>query len=82
MSRATSPALASANQQPTAVTAIQASFEQDRADILAMAGDYKVRFDMAETTSWREDYEPIKAKISGGHESVRVIKDSGTEIIL
>jgi hypothetical protein len=31
---------------------------------------------------WREDYEPIKAKISGGHESVRVIKDTGREIVL
>ena len=82
LAMATSSAMANADQQPTAVTATQASFEQDRADILAMAGDYKVRFDMAETTSWREDYEPIKAKISGGHDSVRVIKDSGTEIIL
>ena len=79
---ATSPALASGEQQQIASAEMQASFAQDRADILAMAGDYKVRFDMAETTSWREDYEPIKAKISGGHESVRVIKDSGTEIVL
>jgi hypothetical protein len=82
LAMATSPAMANADQQSTAATATQASFEQDRTDILAMAGDYKVRFDMAETTSWREDYEPIKAKISGGHESVRVIKDSGREIVL
>lgn len=82
LAMATSPALASGDQQKVAATATHASFEQDRADILAMAGDYKVRFDMAETTSWREDYEPIKAKISGGHESVRVIKDTGREIVL
>lgn len=82
LAMATSPALADAGQQQVAPTATQASFEQDRADILAMAGDFKVRFDMAETTSWRDDYEPIKAKISGGHESVRVIKDTGTEIVL
>lgn len=79
---ATSPALAAGDQKPVTAAATPASFEQDRADILAMAGDYKVKFDMAETTSWREDYEPIKAKISGGHESVRVIKDTGTEIVL
>ncbi|WP_417621061.1 DUF6607 family protein [Parasphingorhabdus sp.] len=82
LAMATSPALASGDQQPIAPAEIPASFEQDRADILAMAGDYKVRFDMAETTSWRDDYIPIKAKISGGHESVRVIKDTGREIIL
>ncbi|GAB5487101.1 MAG: hypothetical protein Pars2KO_06710 [Parasphingorhabdus sp.] len=77
-----SPALAGSDQKPMTGEQIQASFEQDRADILAMAGDYKVKFDMAETTSWRDDYEPIKAKISGGHESVRVIKDTGKEIVL
>jgi len=82
LAMATSPALADAGRQQMAATATQSSFEQDRADILAMAGDYKVRFGMAETTSWRDDYEPIKAKISGGHESVRVIKDTGTEIVL
>tara|TARA_R110000765_G_scaffold273891_1_gene372549 strand:- start:337 stop:1368 length:1032 start_codon:yes stop_codon:yes gene_type:complete len=82
LAMATSPALADAGQQQMRATASQSSFEQDRADILAMAGDYKVRFDMTETTSWRDDYEPIKAKISGGHESVRVIKDTGREIVL
>ncbi|WP_417591445.1 DUF6607 family protein [Parasphingorhabdus sp.] len=82
LAMATSPALASADPQQIAATATQASFDQDRADILAMAGDYKVRFDMAETTPWRDDYEPIKAKISGGHETVRVIKDTGREIVL
>ena len=82
LAMATSPALADAGRQQMAATATQSSFEQDRVDILAMAGDYKVRFDMAETTSWRDDYEPIKAKISGGHKSVRVIKDTGREIVL
>lgn len=60
----------------------QAAYEADRADILAMAGDYKVRFDMQESTRWRSDYTPIDAKISGGHESVRVIEDTGTKIVL
>lgn len=58
------------------------SFEQDRATILAMAGDFKVTFDMQESTAWMEGYEPLDRKISGGHESVRVIEDTGTKIVL
>ncbi|MEO9470252.1 DUF6607 family protein [Parasphingorhabdus sp.] len=82
MALITSPAMADDRHSQMTATESKASFEQDRADILAMAGDYKVKFDMAETTSWRNDYVPIKAKISGGHESVRVIKDTGKEIVL
>lgn len=78
----TSPALAGERRHQMTATESKEAFDQDRADILAMAGDYKVTFDMAETTSWRSDYVPIKAKISGGHESVRVIKDTGKEIVL
>jgi hypothetical protein len=58
------------------------SFDADRAAILGMAGDYKVTFDMRETTPWRADYTPIPPKVSGGHESVRVIEDSGRKIVL
>ncbi|WOE75932.1 DUF6607 family protein [Alterisphingorhabdus coralli] len=61
---------------------MMAAFEADRADILAMAGDYKVRFDMQESTAWVEGYEPLDRKISGGHESVRIIEDTGTKIVL
>lgn len=67
---------------PASAEAEQSSFEADRAEILAMAGDYKVRFDMQESTAWVEDYEALDRKISGGHESVRVIEDTGTKIIL
>ena len=63
-------------------TAEHKAFDADRASILAMAGDYKVTFDMRETTSWRADYTPIEPKVSGGHESVRVIEDSGRRIVL
>ena len=59
-----------------------ASFEADRADILAMAGDYKVRFDMQESTRWKSDYTPLEPKVSGGHESVRLIADDGRRISL
>lgn len=60
----------------------KAAFDADRASILAMAGMFKVTFDMKETTAWRADYTPIPAKISGGHEVVRVIVDTGRTIVL
>jgi hypothetical protein len=60
----------------------QAKFESDRQHILAMAGDYKVTFDFRETTPWQAGYTPIPAKISGGHEAVRVIEDTGRRIVL
>ncbi len=56
--------------------------ERERQAILAMAGDYKVRFDMRETVSFRPDYKPIPAKLSGGYEAVRVIEDTGDVIRL
>ncbi|PXW76483.1 hypothetical protein C7451_105258 [Blastomonas natatoria] len=59
-----------------------AAFEADRADILAMAGNFKVRFDMQEATPWASGYTPLDRKISGGHEVVRVIEDTGRRIVL
>lgn len=79
---ATPPAMAQTIDAKVGSLEEKASFYQDRADILAMAGDYKVSFDIKETTSWRADYTPLKGEVSGGHESVRVIKDTGDEIIL
>ena len=76
------PALADGPIKDRGEAVEQAHFERDRATILAMAGDYKVRFDMQESTPWMEGYEPLERKISGGHESVRVIKDTGTKIVL
>lgn len=60
----------------------KAAFDADRASILAMAGTFKVTFDFKETTAWRADYTPIPAKITGGHEVVRVIVDTGKLIVL
>ncbi len=60
----------------------KAAFEADRATILAMAGDYKVTFDMQESTAWMDGYEPLERKVSGGYESVRVVEDTGTMIAL
>jgi hypothetical protein len=79
---AASPALAHPPIPERAPADEQAAFQADRADILAMAGDFKVRFDMQESTPWREGYTPIDAKVSGGHESVRVIEDTGRKIVL
>ncbi len=60
----------------------RAAFQADRETILSMAGDYKVTFDMRESTAWHEDYEPIEPKLSGGYESVRVVEDTGERIVL
>jgi hypothetical protein len=62
--------------------AAKAAFEEDRQTILAMAGDFKVTFDMQESTPWMDGYTPLERKISGGYESVRVIEDTGTRIVL
>ena len=79
---AASPALAHGPADRGGTAAEQAAYEADRAEILAMAGDYKVRFDMQEATPWLKGYEPLERKISGGHESIRVIEDTGETIVL
>ncbi len=72
-----------AGQAPAAPAAASRSgYEADRADILAMAGTYRVRFDMQEATVWEPGYTPLDRKISGGDEVVRVIEDSGRRIVL
>jgi len=75
---AVSPALA----HPPVATAPAASFDQDRADILAMAGTFEVEFDMEESTRWDPNYTPLPNKLSGGNEVVRVIEDTGRKIVL
>lgn len=76
------PALADGPVAAQSAEAEKAAFQADRASILAMAGNYKVTFDMKETTPWRADYTPIPAKISGGYEAVRTIVDTGRTIVL
>ena len=49
---------------------------RDRASIVAMAGTYKVTFDMRETVSFVPGYTLLKPKLSGGHEVVRVVIDT------
>src|SRR3546814_16164597 len=75
------PAVASAHP-PIAAEAAAANFEQDRADILAMAGNYRVSFNMQESTRWDPDYEVLEPKRSGRNEVVRAIEATGRKIIL
>jgi hypothetical protein len=75
------PGLALA-QPPIAAEPAATGFEQDRKDILAMAGTFKVKFDMQETTRWDPSYTPLERKISGGNEVIRVIEDTGRHIAL
>jgi len=79
---AVSQATANTPAAPTADRATQAAkFQQDRAAILAMAGDHRVSFDFRETVPFAENYE-LKSKVSGGYEVVRVIEDRGDFISL
>ncbi len=60
----------------------RAKFEADRRAILAMSGDYHVRFDFRETTPFLDDYDPIEAHVANGNEIVRVVSDTGNFIQL
>lgn len=73
---------ASVARSATSAAQVQDVRQRDRASILAMAGDYLVRFDMRETVSFVEGYKPIDEKLSGGYESVRVIEDGPRGISL
>jgi hypothetical protein len=57
-------------------------FARDRQAILGMVGDFKVRFDIRETVSFLAEYTLLQPKVLGGHESVRVIVDTGDVIYL
>jgi hypothetical protein len=79
---ATTPVLAHGPIAAKPAEQEQAKLDADRASILAMAGTYKVKFDFQEQTAWQPDYTPIAPKVSGGHEVVRVIEDTGRRIVL
>ena len=76
------PAFAHGPIPAKATEAETSKFQADRANILAMAGTFKVKFDFQEQTAWQPDYTPIAPKVSGGHEVVRVIEDTGRSIML
>lgn len=66
--RVVTPAIAAEASVPT-------DQARDRAAIKAMAGTFKVTFDMRETVPFVAGYAPLPPKLSGGHEVVRVIAD-------
>jgi hypothetical protein len=68
-------ALAPVAVRAAPVAAAQADQARDHASILAMAGTFKVTFDFRETVSFQPGYTLYPAKLSGGHEVVRVIAD-------
>jgi hypothetical protein len=57
-------------------------FQADREAILAMAGDFKVKFDFNETVPFDADYDLKPRKVSGGEEVVLVVEDRGDFISL
>ncbi len=58
------------------------SFACDRKSILAMAGEFRVRFAFDETASLAPAYEPHAAQRSGATELVAVVEDTGSSIML
>lgn len=80
---AAAPAVTAVAADTSAAAAAEdARFERDRQAILAMAGDYHVRFAFDETTAFDPAYSVLEPKRSGGHEVVRVIEDTGERIVL
>jgi hypothetical protein len=57
------------------------TFDLDRRAILAMAGEFEVRFKFDETVALRPGYE-LKQDRSGGFETVVVVEDTGRRIVL
>lgn len=56
--------------------------EQDRKSILAMQGEYVVDFAFDETVLLKPGYERASAQRSGGNETVIVVEDTPTRIVL
>lgn len=75
-------AAAPAFAQTRAPMSARDKFDADRRAILAMSGDFHVRFDMRETVPFVDDYDPIDPHVSGGNEIVRVVSDTGRLIQL
>jgi hypothetical protein len=75
-------AAASPPPAPTAGIALATPPAADRSAILAMAGDYTVRFNFDETVVLAEGYERTEPKRSGAYETVLVIEDVPGRIVL
>jgi hypothetical protein len=75
-------AIGLAAPQSPATTERDDKFQRDREAILAMAGNYYVRFSFRETVPFVEGYQLKKPYETDGHETVRVIRDEGDFISL
>jgi len=60
----------------------RSGYECDRRSILAMAGEFRVRFVFDETAALAPGYQPKAPQRSGGTELVEVVRDDGDTIVL
>ena len=74
------PALAPCPSKTAVDQATESTFEQDRKAILAMSGDYTVKFQFMETAALRAGYELTKPYLADATEIIEVIEDTGTKI--
>ena len=77
-----SPRAATATADMPAPSSVQAHYEQDRAAILAMQGDYAVTFDFRETVPVAAGYDLAEPKVTPAREVVIVVEDTGDFIML
>jgi hypothetical protein len=75
-------ATGASNAQDIAVAASAPDPARDRASILAMQGEYLVDFAFDETVLLQPGYERASAMRSGGNETVIVVEDSPTKLVL
>lgn len=57
-------------------------FEQDRAAVLQLAGEFEVTFSFQETLALRKDYTLTKPYEQTAHELVKIVEDKGDSITL
>ncbi len=60
----------------------ESKFNCDRRAILAMLGDYQVKFNFEETVELKSGYQRKQPKKSDAYEMVLLVKDTGTQISL
>ncbi|MGH8033366.1 MAG: DUF6607 family protein [Luteimonas sp.] len=75
-------ATANAAAQELALSGASSDPAHDRASILAMQGDYSVDFAFDETVLLQPGYARAPAMRSGGNETVIVVEDTPTKIVL
>jgi hypothetical protein len=67
---------------PTSTQAPTVPSEQDRKAILAMVGDYRVKFEFEETLALKAGYTLHKPHVSDAYEYVQVLENSPRRIVL